>query len=453
MKFAFSIHTLKDNQISHEQHDDRDRCAWITALQERYPLMRVGELMTPHGTIHTPAFVTVGTNGTVKGLTPEMISATGAEVVLANTYHLYLQPGEAFVKAQGGLGRMMGWHGPTMTDSGGFQAFSLGAALGKNITKLIKNEGSTNDHGEIILPKITESARKEIGLRGDIPESALEPAKIDANGVMFRSIIDGSAHYFTPQKSIQIQHDIGADIIVAFDECTSPHEPLRYQQEALDRTHRWAKQCLEYHHQTPATITGSDGNQYKQALYAVVQGGRHEALRKESAEVLSQMRVGDIGFDGYCIGGSFAKEDMHTAVKWVNEILPADKPRHLLGIGEPLDLFMAIEQGCDTFDCVLPTRNGRTGTLFTSYGKINISNAKYRTDMSPLDEYFTCPMLAGYTRGYLSHLFHAKEMLGGMIASVHNLYFLIELTKRIRQSIIDGVYEEFKAEFLGRYVK
>ncbi len=468
MKFSFSIHKPGDGvsvpqtqtHLSSQQASAHNNSAHL-ALAQKYPLMRIGEIVTPHGNIHTPAYVTVGTKGTVKGLTPEMILATGAEVVLANTYHLYLQPGEAFVRAHGGLGQMMGWQGPTMTDSGGFQAFSLGAALGKNITKLIKNEGSTNDHGEIILPKITESARKEIGLRGDIPEAALEPAKIDANGVMFRSIIDGSAHYFTPQKSIQIQHDIGADIIVAFDECTSPHEPLRYQQEALDRTHRWAKQCLEYHHSTPATITGADGLEYKQALYAVVQGGRHEELRKESAEVLSQMKVslaegnsatGDsIGFDGYCIGGSFAKEDMQTAVKWVNEILPEDKPRHLLGIGEPLDLFMAIENGCDTFDCVLPTRNGRTGTLFTSYGKVNIGNAKYRDDLSKLDEYFTCPMLANYTRGYLSHLFHAKEMLGGMIASVHNLYFLIELTKRIRQSIIDGNYEEYKAEFLGRY--
>lgn len=448
-------------------------------LAQKYPLMRIGEIVTCHGSIHTPAFVTVGTKGTVKGLTTEMILATGAQIVLANTYHLYLQPGEPFIKVHGGLGHMMGWLGPTMTDSGGFQAFSLGAALGKNITKLIKNEGSTNDHGEIILPKITESTRKQIGLRGDIPESALEPAKIDANGVMFRSVIDGSAHYFTPEKSIQIQHDIGADIIVAFDECTSPHEPLRYQQEALDRTHRWAKQCLEYHHQSSATITGTDGKQHKQALFAVIQGGRHEKLRKESSEILSKMciavahnklstisdisadkidkdvsadkRDSSIGFDGYCIGGSFAKEDMHTAVRWVNEILPEDKPRHLLGIGEPLDLFMAIENGCDMFDCVIPTRNGRTGTIFTSYGKINITNAKYRNDISKFDEHFTCPMFANYTKGYLSHLFHAKEMLGSMVASVHNLYFLIELVKRIRQSIIDGSYEEFKTEFIKRY--
>ncbi len=446
----------------------------IADLQKQYPLLRIGELSTPHGVIHTPAFVTVGTKATVKGLTPEIVKQIGAEVVLANTYHLYLQPGEKLIKSVGGFAKFMGWNGPTMTDSGGFQAFSLGAALGKNISKLVKeNTDGKNQFGEILMPEETESTKAQKasqagpgGRNQGIPEEAMMPAKIDAGGVMFRSIIDGSAHYFTPEKSIQIQHDLGADIIVAFDECTSPHEPRHYQQEAMDRTHRWAKACLKYHHDSEAVITGSDGETYKQALYAVVQGGRDEELRKESAMILSTMNyehinsasvekpsVQNYGFDGYCIGGSFAKEDMFTAVKWVNEILPKDKPRHLLGIGEPEDIFMAIEQGCDTFDCVLPTRNGRTGTLFTSYGKINILNAKYRDDLSQIDEYFTCPVLAGYTRAYLSHLFHAKEMMGPILASVHNLYFLIELTKRIRQAILEGRYEVFKREFLGRYKK
>jgi len=404
-----------------------------------YPLMRAGVISTPHGDIKTPAFVSVGTKSTVKGLTADMIRDTGAQVVLANTYHLYLQPGHELIKLAGGLGKFMNWDGPTMTDSGGFQAFSLGAALGKNITKFIKNGG-----GEGTLTAITETRKKTYG---DVPEEAFRPAEIDANGVMFRSIIDGSAHYFTPEKSIEIQHALGADIIVAFDECTSPHEPLRYQQEALDRTHRWAKRSLEYHHAHPDQAA-------KQALFAVVQGGRHEELRKESATVLMNMQIdGGVGFDGYAIGGSFAKEDMSTAVAWVNEILPEDKPRHLLGIGDPLDLFMAIEKGCDTFDCVMPTRNGRSGTIFTSQGKINIPNAEFRTDMREIDDEFSCPVLRGYTRAYLCHLFHAKEMLGPMLASVHNLYFLIELTKRIRQSIIDGRYEEFKTEFIAKYTK
>lgn len=431
-------------------------------ILKKYPLMRTGIIETAHGQIETPAFVSVGTKATVKGLTPEMIKETGAEVVLANTYHLYLQPGHELVAKAGGLGKFMNWSGPTMTDSGGFQAFSLGAALGKNISKLIKGNGKNGAKGilgqdeenrEEILPEISETRMK---LYGNIHEEAIKPAKIDANGVMFRSIIDGSAHYFTPQKSIEIQHSLGADIIIAFDECTSPHEPLRYQQEAMDRTHRWAKSCLEFHHTNH--IKNSEYNMkpnYEQALYAVVQGGRHEELRKESAEILKNMSIKSESeekyFDGFAIGGSFAKEDMSTAVKWVNEILPPEKPRHLLGIGEPLDIFMAIENGCDTFDCVLPTRNGRTGTIFTSKGKINIGNSQYREDFSALDDDYICPVLKGYTKAYLSHLFHAKEMMGPIIASQHNLYFLIELTKRIRQTILDGNYEEFKNNFLSKY--
>lgn len=451
---------------------DEQASGQVSKQAQKYPLMRAGIISTQHGDIPTPAFVTVGTKGTVKGLTPEMIQATGADVVLANTYHLYLQPGEELIKKSGGLGKFMKWNGPTMTDSGGFQAFSLGAALGRNITKLIKNgghSGSKNEFGEIIMPAESESGmkmRNQNSMRSTIPadsagspdmqmheDSVMKPARIDANGVMFRSIIDGSSHYFTPEKSIQIQHGLGADIIFAFDECTSPHEPVHYQQEAMDRTHRWAKTCLEYHQSNPKQAS-------KQALFAVVQGGREERLRKESAKTLSEMMtVGasgeSVGFDGFGIGGSFAKEDMSTAVQWVNEILPEDKPRHLLGIGEPTDLFMAIENGCDTFDCVLPTRNGRTGTLFTSKGKINIENAKFRDDLSPIDDGvdnpLNSPMLEGYSKAYIAHLFRAKEMLGPMLASVHNLYFLIELTKRIRRSMLDGTYEEFKAGFLASY--
>lgn len=441
----------------------------IDKLRNKYPLMRVGTISTAHGDIETPAYVTVGTKATVKGLTPELVKEIGAEVVLANTYHLYLQPGHELIHKAGGFANFMNWHGPTMTDSGGFQAFSLGAALGKNISKLTKGIK------EEILPEVTDTGKKLNIYGKDIPEEAMIPAKIDAGGVMFRSIIDGSAHYFTPEKSIEIQHALGADIIIAFDECTSPHEPLRYQQEALDRTHRWAKSCLQYHHSDKSNFKPS----FRQALYAVVQGGRFEELRKESAQVLKDMKIlsdkdhkanigdksdisdrsdsgdtndqGNIGFDGFAIGGSFAKEDMSTAVKWVSEILPEDKPRHLLGIGEPEDIFMAIENGCDTFDCVLPTRNGRTGTIFTSRGKINIGNSKYREDFSGLDDDYICPSLKNYTKAYLSHLFHAKEMMGPIIASQHNLYFLIELTKRIRKSIIDGNYEEFKNSFLNKY--
>jgi queuine tRNA-ribosyltransferase len=365
-------------------------------------LGRAGLLRTPHGTIETPAFVTVGTKATVKALTPEMVRDLGAQVVLANTYHLYLQPGEEIVKQAGGLGKFMNWPGPTMTDSGGFQVFSLGAAYGKGISKVTKK------NEELLLPEA-----------GNDDEAKPKLVQIDRDGVMFRSHLDGSSHYFTPEKSIDIQHNLGADIIFAFDECTSPTEPIHYQREALDRTHAWAKRSLEHHKK----------NSSNQALFGIIQGGRYENLRKESAQIL-----GNMDFDGYGIGGSFAKEDMSTAVEWVNSVLPEEKPRHLLGIGEPLDLFGAVEHGCDLFDCVAPTRNGRSGTLYTKYDKINIMNAKYTDDFSPIDEGCQCYTCLHYTRAYIAHLFRAKEMLAGTLASVHNLYFIIHMVKNIRQA-------------------
>ncbi|MEI6553826.1 MAG: tRNA guanosine(34) transglycosylase Tgt [bacterium] len=407
-------------------------------------LARAGVISTPHGEIKTPAFVTVGTKATVKAISPEMVKDLGAQVVLANTYHLYLQPGEETIKNHGGIHKFMNWQGPTMTDSGGFQVFSLGSAFGKGISKLIKGRNANKNFGsdyedEIPLPQQTELTKTEA------EEQAMKVAKIDAQGVMFRSIIDGSAHYFTPEKSIQIQNDIGADIIFAFDECTSPHESLHYQSEALDRTHRWAKQCLNYHLQS--------GHAEDQALFAVVQGGRHEGLRRESARALSEMNIDGEYFDGYGIGGSFEKEDMGDAVAWVNSELPKDKPRHLLGIGEPEDLFGAVENGCDLFDCVMPTRNGRNGSILTSHGKINILNTEFRDDLKPIEEGCRCYTCRNYSRSYIAHLFRAKEMLAGTLASVHNLYFLIHLVDRMRQAILDGNFKEMKEEFLKGYKK
>lgn len=413
-------------------------------------LARAGIIRTPHGDIKTPAFVTVGTKATVKAIPPEMLKDLGAQVVLANTYHLYLQPGEKTIKNHGGIHKFMNWSGPTMTDSGGFQVFSLGSAFGKGISKLIKGRNANKNFGsdfedEIPLPEQSEStlnksvAEKVLSTR-DGEDQVMQSAKIDAQGVMFRSIIDGSAHYFTPEKSIQIQNDIGADIIFAFDECTSPHESLHYQAEALDRTHRWAKQCLSYHLKS--------GYAQDQALFAVVQGGRHEGLRRESAKMLAEMNIDGEHFDGYGIGGSFEKEDMGDAVKWVNSELPKDKPRHLLGIGEPEDLFDAVENGCDLFDCVMPTRNARNGGLLTKSGKINILNTEYREDLRPIEEGCECYTCKNYTRSYVAHLFRAKEMLAGTLASVHNLYFLIHLVEEMRQSILDGNFKELKETFL-----
>jgi queuine tRNA-ribosyltransferase len=263
-------------------------------------------------------------------------------------------------------------------------------------------------------------------------------AKIDEDGVVFRSHIDGSEHRFTPEKSIQIQHNIGADMIFAFDECTSPQASFEYQKEAMDRTHRWAKRSLDEHKKL--------NKEDKISLLGIVQGGRFEDLRKESAEYISKL-----DFDGFGIGGSFNKEDMNTAVGWVNKILPEDKPRHLLGIGEPMDLFGGIENGVDLFDCVAPTRIARNGTLHTKNGKINILNAKFKEDFEPIENDCECYTCKNYTKSYLAHLFRAKEILVNTLATIHNLYFINKLVADIRQSIIDEKFEEFKKQFLEKY--
>lgn len=384
-------------------------------------LGRAGLLTTPHGVIETPAFIPVATKATIKALTPDQVEELGASAILSNTYHLYLQPGDTLVRDAGGLHKFACWNKPMFTDSGGFQVFSLGAAYGKGVGKLTKREKDE----ELILP-------------GNVEDGVAKLASIDSDGVMFRSHLNGDAHYFTPEKSIEIQHNLGADIIFAFDECTSPHEPLHYQKEALERTHRWARRCLSYHKEK--------GGEEKQGLFAVVQGGKYKDLREESARVLSEM-----DFDGFGIGGSFSKEDIHEAVGWVNNILPSDKPRHLLGIGEPEDIFSGIENGCDTFDCVAPTRNARNGGLYTSKGKININNQEFKNDFSPIDETCKCYTCTHFSRSYVNHLFHAHEMLAGTLATIHNLYFIVNLVKQIRQAILDDHFFEFKEKFFKSY--
>jgi len=393
-------------------------------------LGRVGILETPHGVIETPAFVTVGTKATVKSLNPEQVRDAGAQVVLGNTYHLYLQPGDETVRDAGGIGKFMNWSGPTMTDSGGFQVFSLGVAYGKDISKITK----ITDPSLMIPERFDDS---------DAPRLA----KIGNDGVSFKSHLDGSIHYITPEKSIQIQHNLGADIIFAFDECTSPAEDLKYQSEALDRTHRWAERSLREH------IKLNAEHENEIALFGIVQGGRDEDLRKKSAQIIADMNIDGKYFDGFGIGGSFAKEDMSSAVKWVNEVLPEEKPRHLLGIGEPEDLFMGIENGVDFFDCVLPTRLGRNGTVYTKYGKMVMTNTKYRNDFEKIEEDCECYTCKNYTRAYVAHLFHGKEMLAGTLASIHNLYFIVNLVKKIRQAIIDDRFFEYKENFLKTYLK
>jgi queuine tRNA-ribosyltransferase len=384
-------------------------------------LMRAGVISTPHGKLETPAFIAVGTKAAVRGLTVEMLRDIGVDAVLANTYHLYMQPGDTIVRDMGGLHKMMNWNGPTFTDSGGFQVFSLGAGYGKNISKVLKE-----------LPDVPLLKER------DEEETKPRLVEIDHDGAAFKSSLDGTIHYITPERSIEMQHNIGADIIFAFDECTSPSEPKSYQREALDRTHRWGKRSLEYHKSQKASES--------QGLFGIVQGGRYEDLRKESAEV-----IGAMNFDGFGIGGSFDKEDLHTAVKWVNEILPEDKPRHLLGIGEPEDLFLGVENGCDTFDCVAPTRLGRHGTIYTKEGKIHIGNARFAKDLEPLDQGCGCYACSKYSRAYISHLYKSREMLGPMLCSIHNLYFIVNLVKGMRKAILSGSFETFKSDFLKKY--
>lgn len=387
---------------------------------------RTGILTTAHGEVETPHFVPVGTKATLKSVQMKDVESLGIDMVLANTYHLFLQPGESIVKQAGGLNTFMNWKGPTMTDSGGYQVFSLGTGFGKNINKVA------------ITPT------EEDGLDTYREEHQSEHAKlarIDEEGVTFTSHLDGSLHRFTPERSVEIQHAIGADIIVAFDECTSPTADFAYQKEALERTHRWAKRSLQTHLQNTEASS-------VQGLFGVVQGGRFEELRKESAEV-----IGGMAFDGFGIGGSFAKEDMAGPVRWVNDILPADKPRHLLGIGEPEDIFMGVENGCDLFDCVMPTRLARHGTIYTLDGPIHIRNRAYAEDFSLVDAEKLWDHEQTYTKAYLSHLFRSGEMLGATLASIHNIAFMARLMSNIRESIESNSFMQYKKEFIKRYYK
>lgn len=401
----------------------------IKTRSKEAPLARTGTIHTPHGDIQTPAFVVVGTKATVKALSPEMVrDMIGAQVTLANTYHLYLQPGADIVEKHGGFAEMMNWKDkkgeilPTFTDSGGFQVFSLGQAMGHGVSKIATSVDISKRETE------EESGHEKLAI-------------IDDEGVTFKSVIDGSTHRFTPESSMQIQHALGADMIFAFDECTSPLAPREYQDKALARTHAWAERCIAEHKRlgvSPATGT-------MQALFGVVQGGSFEDLRKYSAEVLGKM-----DFDGYGIGGSFTKEDMARAVKVVTENLPESKPRHLLGIGEPYDMLYGVEYGIDTFDCVAPTRVARNGAIYTYSGRINITNAKYKDDMSPISEdawFYT----HNFTKSYLHHLFKSDEMFASTLASIHNLSFIVKLVDDMRLAIEEDRFIDFKECFLKAY--
>lgn len=389
-----------------------------TKLNDR--LGRTGIINTPHGAIPTPAFIPVGTKATVKALLPETVADIGSQAVLANAYHLYLQPGPDVVDAAGGVGEFMNWPGPTFTDSGGFQVLSLGVGF----KKVLAMDADTVQADDVMA------------------ENKDRLALVDDDGVTFKSHLDGSMHRFTPEVSMQVQHQIGADIIFAFDECTTLLNTREYQEKSLDRTYEWAKRCVAEHEK----LTKERSHRPYQMLFGVVQGAQYEDLRRKAARDLS-----GLNFDGFGIGGALDKNQLGTIVRWVNEELPTDKPRHLLGIGEPDDLFVGVENGADTFDCVAPARIARTGTIFSKRGRVNITVSAYKKDFSPIEEGCPCYACTNYTKAYLNHLFRAKEMLASTLATIHNEYFIVSLVAKMRETIIDGSFFDFKAEFMGNY--
>ena len=386
---------------------------------------RSGEITTPHGVIKTPAFIPVGTKATVKSVLPDSVADVGAQAVLSNAYHLYLQPGPDLLDEAGGLSKFMNWDKPTFTDSGGFQVMSLGVGFKKVIDM---NAGSLNSD-DVIAEK-----RERL-------------AHVDDEGVTFKSHLDGSMHRFTPEISMQVQHKIGADIMFAFDELTTLHNTRKYQERSLERTRLWALRCLDEHQR----LTKERSNKPYQALFGVLQGAQYEDLRRKAAQDLGNMESSGISFDGFGMGGALDKSILGTIVRWMAEELPVNKPRHLLGIGEPADLFAGVENGADTFDCVAPTREARTSAVYSPDGRFNVSNGSYRKDFSPIDEACSCYTCTNYSRAYLNHLFRAKEILGPTLATIHNLHFIVNLVDRMRIAIENGDFLEFKKDFLGRY--
>ncbi len=351
---------------------------------------RAGELITPHGVVPTPVFLPVGSQGTVKTLTPDEVKELGLTMLLANTYHLYLRPGMAVIEKLGGLHKFMGWDGAILTDSGGYQVFSL--------TPL---------------------------------------RRVSDEGVTFRSHIDGSEHFFTPERAIQLQENLGGDVIMVLDECPAHDASLEEVQAAVKRTQQWAERCREAQ------------KRCDQSLYAIVQGGLFPELRKQSAEYLSSL-----DFAGYAIGGLSLGEPKKTTLAILEETvtwLPADKPRYLMGVGSPDDIIEAVARGCDIFDSALPTRVARNGALFTPQGRINIRNAAYREMETPLVADCACYTCRHFSAAYLHHLFVSEELLAYRLATIHNLHFMSDLMRRIRDAIRDGSFSTFRDSFLSRY--
>ncbi len=387
---------------------------------------RTGVIKTPHGNIYTPYFIPVATAASVRGLNQEDLKSINAEVLLANTYHLHLKPGDKIIKKLNGLHKFMNWNKPLFTDSGGFQAFSLGYGMEHNINKL----GNIFPQNK----KIKKEDKKD------------KLATISDKGVTFKAHDTGKIIHLNPKKSIQIQQNLGADIILAFDECTSPLSNYNYTKKAMERTHKWALQSLKYHNKK---IKKSN-----QAIFGIVQGGAYKDLRTKSAKFISSLN-----FDGIAIGGSLgkSKKDMHNILDWVIPLLTKNKPRHLLGIGNIEDIFECVEKGIDTFDCVAPTRIARRGALFifpSSGGnlknkfRINIKNSKYKLDKKPIDKDCNCLTCKNYSRAYLNHLYKSQELAYYKLASLHNVNFMLRLLEEIRDAINNNSFTKLKKEWI-----
>lgn len=396
---------------------------------------RLGRLRTAHGVVRTPAFVAVGTQATVKSVDPQRVRETGTQALFANTYHLYLRPGAELVAAHGGVHRFMAWDGPVMTDSGGFQVFSLGASIEHGVGKVASIFPGEEARPAQAAPRLATAGGSMV--------------RVGEDEVAFRSHVDGSLHVFTPETSVRVQRLLGADVMLAFDECTSPLHDEAYTRASNDRTHRWAERCLAAYAAEPAR------HGYPQMLYGVVQGGAFEGLRRASARA-----IGGLPFEGIAVGGNLGRThaDMHRVLEWTVPELPAALPRHLLGIGDVPSVLAAVARGLDTFDCVAPTRNARNGAALARldddgrplpHFRRNLRNARYAADPRPIDEACECSTCARFSRAYLRHLFKADEPLGPQLVTVHNLAFMARLFEEIRAGLEADAFGEVVERWLG----
>lgn len=428
---------------------------------DRKSLARTGILRTPHGIVLTPAFVPVATKASVKAVEPDAIADLGVQIVISNTYHLHLQPGEDTVAALGGVHGFSGWIGPTMTDSGGFQVFSLGAGKEQGVGKvasIFPDQDAAPPANEKLpdrpAPRANTPSRphpqdKTGNRHRHHPAAGNGPSrlvKLTEEGAWFRSIIDGSQRFFSPEGVIDLERKLGADMILVLDECTSPLHDYEYTQRAMHRTHRWAKRCLDAFATPPSFPVPNPGQQ----LVGIVQGGAYRDLRRESAAV-----IGEMPFDGLAIGGSLgrSKEEMYQVLEWSVPLLPDHKPRHLLGIGEIEDIFPAVRRGIDTMDCAAATRVARNGTVFLKgerRHRINLRNAQFKLDSRPIDENCDCPTCKRYSRAYLRHLCRSGELSFYRMATLHNLRFLARLMGEIRTAIQEDRFDELERQWTSR---